>query len=303
MKITNQHPGSDPFVKDENGAVARSTRDKIQIAVKLALIAVICWLAFSTLAAFFEWGRGPQQIASIDDATLQSAIQPPPVPPVLLSAFDDGAWEFAGMPWQVRMATVQPGDIDRELEALPPAEELTAAASLEEGQKLLTMLRMMGARERKLGQLTLLQADSPAGRVVLVSRAGTTGDELVLGRIAWQEEAAWRLLEGRPATTSAAKQTDTSLSPPLPAEAEVLGTRWGNDGAFLGQIVSLAGPRGALVESWKAAGWSVARAPTEMTSADDAPLLLVERKGVCFSAHFFASPGGPITLFLTRVPE
>ena len=273
------------------------------LAVKLALIAVICWLAFSTLAAFFEWGRGPQQVASIDDASLESAIQPPPVPPVLLSAFDDGAWEFAGMPWQVRMATVEPDDIDRELEALPPAEELTASAPSEEGQKLLTMLRMMGARERKLGQLTVLQSDSPAGRVVLVSRAGANGDELLLGRIAWQEEAGWRLVEGRPVTTSAVKKAETSLSPPLPAEAEVLGTRWGNDGAFLGQIVSLPGPRGALVESWKAAGWSVGRAPTEVTSADDAPLLLVERKGVCFSAHFFASPGGPITLFLTRVPE
>ena len=276
---------------------------RLNLIAKLALAGVIIYLTVSNGMAAWEWWRGPLPVASVEQPALETAIQPPQLPPLLLSAFDEGAWEFAGMPWQVRMATVKSPDLDRELQALPPADQLTAGVSSVEGHNLLAMLRATGAKERQLGLLKLLESGNSAGRLMLVSRAGPKGEELILGRIAWAEGGAWRLVEGRPAHSAIANKLGTSAVPPLPAEAEVLGTRWGNDGAFLGQIVSLAGPRGALVESWKAAGWSVARAPIEATSADDPPLLLVERKGIGFSAHFFASPEGPITLFLTRVPE
>lgn len=283
--------------------VQRSFFQWTLIGIKLALVALIAWLSFSTLAAFFEWGRGPKQVAAVENRAMQSSIQPPTVPPVLLSAFDDGAWEFAGMPWQVRIATVQAKDLDRELEAIPPADQLTGGASSEDSQKLLTMLRMTGAKERDLGQFKLLQSNSSTGRMVLVSRAGPTGDEVVLGRIAWPEGGSWRFVEGRPATAAVAKKTDAPFCPPLPADAKLLGTRWADDGTLLGRIASLPGTRGELVASWKEAGWSVGRAPMEMSSADDVALLLVEQDGVGFSAHFYSSPDGPTTLFLTRVPD
>jgi hypothetical protein len=273
------------------------------VAVKLAMIAVIVWLVYSTLSGFFGWSQVTDQ-AAIENAATPDGDLPLPLPPLLMSAFDDGAWEFAGVPWQVRMTTVKSGDIDRALQALPRADQLSSGVVSEETQKLITMLRATGAKEQQLGQLKLLQSDNLMGRVVLVLQSVSTGDELVLGRIAWPDGGDWRLIEGSPAADSARNSTSkVTQSPPVPSDADVLATRWANDGTFLGRIVAFAGPHGPLVNSWKQAGWTVERAPTQIISTDDVPLFVVEREGLCFSAHFFASSDGPTTLFLTRVPD
>lgn len=286
----------DPVPKTWNSAWGAGV-----IAIKLALIAVIAWLLFPMLRALFEKDAEPPTIADAD-AALAEPLLTPPVPPLLLSAFEDGAWEFAGMPWQLRMATVEPGEIEQELAALPPAGEQPAMGTSEEGDQLLAMFRKLGAEERKYGQLTLLTSGSPAGRMVLVTRAGPRGESIVLGRLAWAEEGRWRLVEGRPTTPAKSGVTSAEVPPPV-LLAEIVGTRWGKDGTLLGQILTVGGDRDSLIAAWKQAGWSVNRSPAVSGAAEEDSLLLVERGGVCYAAHFFAPSGELATLFLTRVPD
>lgn len=290
------------------------------IVVKLAMMAVIAWLAVSNVSALLDWRSEPVANEPTSDTPAFPAM--PIESAQMLDALSDGDWEFAGIPWRVRMAMISGDNIKQELAAWPkklPTDEQRIDA--ESSQPLVAMLRLRGATEERLGSLRRLELEADGSHVVLMTQETAAGETILLGRMAWPEASdQWKLIEGSPQTSQSSeattKKSAQNAAPPFPADATLMGTRRSRDGEVLGQLASCAMSRDQLAAFWKQAGWRVAALPvpagqTELgqleqgqatVSPESLPLML-DRSAVSYVATITSAAESQSLVLLTRVVQ
>lgn len=275
------------------------------LGIKYAMIAAIAWLGYSNLRAILDWHSSP---VVIKDSVAEPFLPPLPASASLLNSLQDGCWVFADMPWDVRLANLDHGDVHATLNTWPDIATIDEnTLDTEASKPILTLLAWQASTSDRLGRLKRYSLDGTDMCINVFSLQTASGEAIVVGRIVWQgDNNDWKLVEGHP-LRHFANGAESAMGPPLPEGAQVVASRYNKAGQLLGQLATIELNHLDLPEFWEQAGWSVAAipglSPKSPTSHSEVPSTMVglEKLG----DHYVATLGPPSdsgqTVILSRV--
>lgn len=270
------------------------------IGAKLGLMLAIVLIGGTTFGPWVAGAvKGDGQAGEAPAASEPGVLGAPPAPPLALAAFEDGAWEFAGAPWSVGLATIEGDQVERFLSAAPEAVESIATAQASETEmEVLRTARMFARRVKTNGSLTQLVLHQGENRATLWLNRAAGGEVLSHAQLAWPEtEGRWRVLEARRLPAIDPRQPSAGPPLPYPAGAQPLAMRYDSAGAPVGRVVTTALAKTELLERYRQMGWRQL-APS---GGEESPVHFLQRRGAQMAVQVASHPEGPALVFLTPV--
>ena len=169
----------------------------------------------------------------------------------------DGAWTFAGMPWQFSVRVISDGQIGSAI--VQPVERKEFAAATRNGE--LALIQFMEDLEVPCtdnGTGRIFDFTCDEFRVAVRTSERRDGERVEVARLAIPETDQWTVFEVIP---SESKDGPDELSGkhllPLPALAQQICARQTKNGALLLEVVSVKATQRELFDDWRRRGWSI----------------------------------------------